>query len=236
MRYSYVDGPVAAAHAPADERADFIRKTYLHLGGAILAFTALTALIVNSPLAEMMVGAMMAGGQMGWLVVLGLFMFIGFVAERWAQSSSSKGMQYAGLGLYVVAEAVIFTPLLYIAAVVMEAPDLIAQAGIMTLSVFGGLTAVAFFSKKDFSFLGRFLAVAGFAAMGLIIVAVLFGLSLGSWFSMAMVVLAAGYILYYTSRILHHYPIGSHVAASLNLFAAVALLFWYILQLFMSRD
>ncbi len=95
MRYSYVDGPVAAAHAPADERADFIRKTYLHLGGAILAFTALTALIVNSPLAEMMVGAMMAGGQIGWLVVLGLFMFVGFVAERWAQSAfMSTPMQF----------------------------------------------------------------------------------------------------------------------------------------------
>ena len=40
-----------------------------------------------------------------------------------------------------------------------------------------------------------------------------------------MIVLACGYILYHTSNILHQYRIGQHVAASLALFASVALLF-----------
>jgi FtsH-binding integral membrane protein len=36
---------------------------------------------------------------------------------------------------------------------------------------------------------------------------------------------------------MHEYRVGQHVAASLALFASVALLFWYILQLLMSsRD
>ena len=50
----------------------------------------------------------------------------------------------------------------------------------------------------------------------------------------AMIVLACGYILYDTSNILLHYRVGQHVAASLALFASVALLFWYVLQLVMS--
>lgn len=223
-----------AAYASDDARAEFIRKTYLHLGGAILLFSGLTAAIVHSPLAKPMIGLMM-GSSFGWLITLGLFMVFGFIAEKWARSSSSKPMQYLGLGLYVLVEAVIFTPLLYVAAFYSD-EKVIPSAGIMTLAVFGGLTAVVFFTRKDFSFLGKFLAIASFGALGLILVSLLVGFSLGALFAAAMVVLASGYILYYTSRVLLHYPTDAYVAASLNLFAAVALLFWYILQLFMSRD
>ncbi len=76
----------------------------------------------------------------------------------------------------------------------------------------------------------------GLAAMGLIVVGIVFQFSLGPIFTYAMIALACGYILYHTSNVLHHYRIGQHVAASLALFASVALLFWYILRLFMSRD
>ena len=47
---------------------------------------------------------------------------------------------------------------------------------------------------------------------------------------------AGAAILYDTSNIMHHYRLDQHVAASLALFASVALLFWYILQLLMNRD
>jgi FtsH-binding integral membrane protein len=46
-----------------------------------------------------------------------------------------------------------------------------------------------------------------------------------------MIAYAAGAILYNTSNVLHHYRPDQHVAASLALFASVALLFWYVLQL-----
>ena len=62
------------------------------------------------------------------------------------------------------------------------------------------------------------------------------GVSLGLWFSVAMVVLACGIILYNTSNVLHRYNTEQYVAASLTLFASIALLFWYILQIFMMRD
>jgi len=80
--------------------------------------------------------------------------------------------------------------------------------------------------------------VGGFAAIGLIVCGTLFGFQLGTLFSAGMVALSAGYILYYTSNVLHHYRTDQHVAAALALFAAVALLFWYILRLVMalSRD
>jgi FtsH-binding integral membrane protein len=54
------------------------------------------------------------------------------------------------------------------------------------------------------------------------------------WVCAAMVVLACGYIMYDTSNVIHHYRTNQHVAAALALFASVALLFWYVLQLLMS--
>jgi len=65
----------------------------------------------------------------------------------------------------------------------------------------------------------------------------LFQFDLGPILIYAMIALACGYILFHTSNVMHHYRIGQHVAAALALFAAVALLFWYIVLLFMrSRD
>ncbi len=234
---SYADNPYAApgytfaAQAAADERAGFIAKTYAHLAGAIAVFIGLEAVLLNLPGIENLVG-MMIGTRYGWLVVLGSFMAVSWIADNWARSAISPGKQYLGLGLYVVAEAVIFVPMLFIAQ--RMDPQIIPMAGATTLILLGALTAVVFITRKDFSFLRTILMFGGFAAMGLIVVAILFGFTLGPIFTYAMIAFACGYILYDTSNVLHHYRIGQHVAASLALFASVALLFWYILRLFMS--
>lgn len=234
---SYADNPYAApgstfaADAAVDERAGFIAKTYAHLAGAIAVFIGLEAVLLSLPGIENLVG-MMVGTRYGWLVVLGLFMVVSWVADSWARSAISPGKQYLGLGLYVVAEAVIFVPMLFIAQR-MDA-QIVPLAGATTLVLLGALTAVVFITRKDFSFLRTILMFGGFAAMGLIVVATLFSFSLGPIFTYAMIAFACGYILYDTSNVLHHYRIGQHIAASLALFASVALLFWYILRLFMS--
>jgi FtsH-binding integral membrane protein len=221
-----------AANASVQERVDFIRLTYVHLGGAILAFTALCAALVNSSFAPKML-AWLGTGSWNWLLVLGLFMVAGYVAEKWAMSGGSVGKQYLGLALYIVAQAIIFVPILFIAMFYSD-PSVIPTAGILTAITFGGLTGVVFLTKKDFSFLHRALQLSGFAAMGFIVVGIMFGFTLGSFFSAAMVLLAGGFVLYSTSNVLHRYPIGSHVAASLALFAAIATMFFYILRLVMA--
>ena len=222
-----------ADRASADARGQFIVKTYLHLFGAILAFIVLEAALLASPLAEPMTN-LMVGSRYGWLIVLGAFMGVSMLANRWAHSDASVATQYMGLGLYVAFEAVIFVPLLYIASL-RGGDSVIPSAAIVTLVTFTGLTAIVFITRKNFSFLGPMLGVATLGAFGLIVCSIIFGFSLGIVFTVVMIVVAAGYILYSTSNILHTYRIGQHVAASLALFAAVALLFWYVLQLFMSR-
>jgi FtsH-binding integral membrane protein len=76
----------------------------------------------------------------------------------------------------------------------------------------------------------------GILALVAIAGSVLFGFHMGTWFSVAMIGFAGAAILYDTSNVMRHYPEDRHVAAALELFASIALMFWYVLQLFMSRD
>ncbi len=244
MSYSenpYQQNPYAsfgdiAARADVDERTDFIRKTYLHLAGAILAFIGIEAAVINSPLADTIVNAVWrnGNGNGGMIVLLLAFIGVSFLANYWAQSATSVPLQYAGLGLYVLAEAFIFVPLLWFADRFM--PGIIPQAAMVTAIMFGGLTAIVFVTGHDFSYLRGILWMIGLGAILLCVWALFFHQYLGIPFSIAMIVFACGYILYDTSNVIQRYRIGQHVAASLALFASVAMLFYYVLRLLIQLN
>ncbi len=225
--------PYSVAQSPENVRTEFYQKTYLHLAGAIAAFIIIEMALFSIPGIENTVFGMLEA-KFSWLIVLGLFMGASWIANKWALSDNSRGMQYAGLGLFIVAEALIFLPLLLIAKLYSGQSNLIGQAAIITLGLFAGLTFVAFTTKKDFSFLGGMLKIGGFVAMGLIAASIFMGFNLGIWFSGAMVLIAAGSILHQTSSMIHHHRSDQYVAASLGLFASVALLFYYILNILLS--
>jgi FtsH-binding integral membrane protein len=212
-----------------DERVAFIRRTYIHLTGAIIVFVLFEALLFEMNIAWEYVGFVLAG-RINWLVVLGLFMVVGWLADRWAHSNTSRALQYVGLALYIFAEAILFMPLLVVISS-FSVPQVIPSAAIISLAVFIGLTIVVFLTKADFSFLRMGLMAGGFVAVAQIVYSLIFGFILGQIISTAKVGLAAGYILYNTSGVLHHYNTDQHVAASLALFADFALLFWYVLRL-----
>jgi len=225
--------PMFAADAASDERASFILRTYYHLAGAIGAFVLIEAILLSLPITPSLVESVL-GARYGWLIMLGAFMAVSWIADSWARSSTSLATQYMGLSLYVVAEAIIFVPLLFLAQ--QFHPGIIGTAATATLGLFAVLTAIVFITRKDFSFLRSVLMFGGIAAFGLIGCAIFFNFALGPIFTYAMIAFACAYILYSTSNVMLHYRTDQYVAASLALFAAVALLFWYIVQLFMSRD
>ena len=176
-------------------------------------------------------------GGYKWLLLLGGFMFITTYAESTALKSQNKNLQYLAYAIYILAQAIIFVPMIYIAAFYMDAgTEMLQQAAIVTLALFTGLSAVVLLTKRDFSFLKTGLIVGGFIAIGLIIAGTLFGFDLGLWFSVGMCLLAGGSILYQTSNLVHKYSQDQYIPAALGLFASLMLLFWYILRIFMSRD
>lgn len=214
-----------------DARAGFIVRTYQHLLGAIIAFVAIEIFLFSSGIAYAIAEKMFA---VSWFWILGPFMLISWIASRVAYSSQSKPAQYAALAGYVLAQALIFVPMLFMAQRVGD--GVISSAAFVTLAGFGALTAVAFITRKDFSFLRSLLVWGGAAALIMIGAGMVFGFQLGTFFTVAMIAFAGAAILYDTSNVLHHFPEDRYVGASLALFASVALLFWYVLRLFLSRD
>ena len=226
----------SAADSPALARAAFIKRTYAHVLGAVLAFVALEAVIFKTGMADTILQTVFnGGGKFAWIALMVAFVGAGFVAQMLAQAAS-KPLQYAGLGLYIAVEALIFLPILWKADQMTNGQHVVAQAGLITLLVFGGLTTFVFVSGKDFSFLGSVLTVLSFAALGLVIASVVLGFSLGLVFSVAMVVLAAGMIIYDTSNVMRNYGTDQHVGAALSLFASLATMFFYILRIFMATS
>ena len=222
--------PATVGEMNVASRATFISRTYAHLVGAIGAFTLIEIYLFKTGLAETIARQMLGTS---WLLVLGGFVLVSWLASRVAHMSTSKPAQYAALAGFVVAEAIIFVPLLFVAN--RSAPGVITSAAVVTFFGFAGLTLIVLLTRKDFSFLRGILWWGGIVALVLIVAGTIFGFQLGTYFSVAMVALAGGSILYDTSNVLHHYPEDRYVGAALELFASVALMLWYVLRLFMSR-
>ncbi len=222
---------ILVSNSTSVEQAEFYRKTYLHVAFAILAFMLVETLLLTIVPDSLIM--MMVGNKFGWLFILGLFWLGSSMSDKLV-FAETKEKQYMGLGLYVLLEAVIFLPLIYMATAT-AGTAVITQAALITLFMFGGLTAVVFLTKTDFSFLRTAITVGGFISLGLIVAGALFGFNLGLWFSVGMVVLASGSILYQTSQVKDQFGTGQYVGAALQLFASVMLLFWYILRILMSR-
>jgi len=217
------------AELATEARATFVSRTYAHLCAAIFAFTLIEVYLFKTGLAESIARALLG---VSWLIVLGGFVVVSWLASHVAHRTASLPAQYAALAAYVVAEAIIFVPLLFVAQAV--APGVISSAAGATFLGFGGLTAVVFLTRRDFSFLRGVLMWAGIVAALAIVCGVLFSFNLGTWFSVGMIAVAGGAILYDTSNVLHHYPEDRYVGAALELFASVALMFWYVLRLFLG--
>ena len=235
--------PFIVADAPAADRAAFFRRTYGLVAIGFAAFAALLAIFfVGFDQRSGIAFAVFAGlGSMisslgGWSILLVMLAFWGAttVAQSLAFNRSSRGTQYAGLGLYVILEALIFVPLIgyVIYSTKGNASTVLLPAGIVTAGMIAGLTALVFMTNLDFSFLKVAIILGSFAALAIVIVAAIAGLSLGAWFSIAMIVLMATVILYQTNEIKNTLETDQHVAAAFILFSSFVTLLFYVIRFF----
>lgn len=228
--------PYAIPVASLDEetRADFMVKVYQHLVAAIVAFMAFETLLFATGAAEGLFNLVYGSGG-AWLLVLGGFMVVNWLATAAAHDLANPGRQYGGLFALAGAEALIFAPFLYYVFNEGGGTATVASAAVITALGFTGLTVVGLVTRRDLSFMRPLLMWAGVMSLVLIVAAVLFGLDLGVWFTLGMIALAGGAIIYQTQTIMRHYPPEAFVGASIQLFASVMLLFWYVLRLFSRR-
>jgi uncharacterized protein len=212
-------------------RGEFLVRVYQHLLAALLAFVAFEALLINLGAAKSLYDVLFASGGR-WILLLGAFMVVSWLSTNAAHDILNPSRQYAGLFALAAAEAVIFAPFLhYVFEVQGDGTTTVLAAAVITGLGFAGLSAVALLTKADLSFLRPILLWAAMCALVLIVGALLFGFDLGVWFSVAMIGLAGGSILYQTQTIMRRYPAEAYVGAAVQLFASVMLLFWYVLRL-----
>ena len=223
--------PVAALDAEA--RGEFVLRVYQHLLLGVLAFVGFETILFTTGIAESLFDLIFSGSSgASWLLVLGGFMIVQWMATSAAHNLTNTNLQYAGLFGMAAGEALLFAPFLYLTFNDTDnGGTTVAAAALITAIGFAGLSIVAFTTRKDLSVLRPMLMWGGIGALVLIVAAVLFGLSLGIWFSVGMIVLAGGSILYQTQAIMARYPSEAYVGAAVQLFASVMLLFWYVLRL-----
>lgn len=227
----------AVATLGVSDRVAFLRKTYAHLGIALIAFAAITGGMMRfMPELSLRFSAF---AFRGWHVFLTLiaFLVVGYAAQRLAYSQTSRGLQYLGLTLGVAMYSLLLQPLLWRLLLQFGgrgAGSILTQAIIITLAIFVGLTATVFVTKKDFSFLRGILMIALFGAIAISLTAAIFGFQLGAIYSGFVIMIMAGYVLYETSVVMRDFPPSHHVAAALMLFSTIATMFFHVLRLIMS--
>ena len=212
---------------PEPNRRLFFRRTYMHLAGAIAVFAVVEDWLLRQPFVPVLVETM-AGSNWRWLVVLGLFLGVALVAQHVARTRPGSVAAYAGLALYVAAEAVIFAPLLYVAGEL--APGAIPTAAVLTVALAGALTVAAWAAPRAFSVPHALLAGTGVLLNVVIVTSLVAGFRLGVFFSVLVVAWAALSILRGTVDLQDRYGDDEYVLASLHLLTDVALMFWYVLR------
>lgn len=214
--------------AEIDARAAFLQRTYTWLCVGVVGFCAVLAAYDHVPVLQS-ISRTLFGNPIVAIVTL---MGASFAAHALAERTPLNAVVFAA---YVLVFGLAIAPLVSYANV--TAPGIVGQAGLITGIVFIGLTIYVFKTGRDFSFLGGALWIGFFGLMALGLGGWIFGFQLGIWYSIGGALLFSGFILYDTSRILHHYPTTAHVAAAVVLFTDVVLLFQKILMILLrSRD
>lgn len=236
MEYNYT---TTVSHSAPAVQAEFYRRTFGLVGLSCAAFGAVLALILSSPLAATITKLIYGTGWIGILLVIAGFWAASAFANRLAFGGASKSTQLAGLGIYIVIEAIIFTPLLSLCFALFGVQEglstIVVPAAASTFLLAGGLILTAFLTKKDFSFLRSFVVIGTFVALAAIVVMAITGTAMTSWMIIAMIGLMAITILYQAWVVRTQLNSDQYVGAALIIFAGIATLFYYVILLFLQR-
>jgi len=218
-------GATSVAMSPADVQLNFIRKTYvLFMAGILTAVLGGVACLKIEPVA-MFALAILKNPLLAILLIVGGSMGAQAVARV-------EGLNYFALFAFTALIGIVFAPI-----IASYAPEVVGQAGFLTVIVFGSLTAYALVTRKDFSFMGGMLFIGMITLVLAGIANMLFFKSSGFsyWMAWGVLFFSSGYVLYQTSNILHHYTARDSVAAALGLFISFFNIFMSILRILGGR-
>jgi modulator of FtsH protease len=197
----------------------FIKKTYQLFAASLIAAAA-----------GAYIGMQMAPAIATWywgLVILEIAILIGLHFTK-----DKPGINLIMLFAFTFLTGLTLTPLLSVILAMPSGASIVTNAFLLTAVAFGGITLFAFNTKKDFSFMGKFL----FISLIILIVAGLINIFLGSTLLQTAIsaigaIIFSAFILYDTQNIIKgHY--SSPIEAAIALYLDVLNLFISLLQLF----
>ncbi len=222
------------SNTTVETRSRIVTRVYANLTGAVVAFAAIVALIFATVGVVEIATFVQHNVKLVSFGLLALCIGGPFIGNALLKANPSVTGQYFLLGFYVLMYVALFLPILAFAVLMVGSAQLIWQATGLTVALFAALSSAVFMTRKDFSFMRAFLFYAGIAGLVVIVAAMITGFSLGTWFSVAMIALACGYILFETSDVMLRTHEGEEVLAAVELFASVMMLFFYVLRLIMA--
>lgn len=194
-----------------------LKNTYLLLS-ATLIFSAMMAAVsvaIGMPHPGLLISL---GGMLGLL----------FLTHKFRNSAAGVVCVFAFTGFL----GLLLGPMLsfYLEAT-PNGGQLVMTALGTTGLVFLGLSAYAVTSRKDMSFMGRFLMVGLLGLVGIVIIGLFVDLSAYQMaISAGAVLLMSGFILYDTSRIIHGGE-TSYITATVSLYLNLYIMFQHLLML-----
>ena len=229
-----------AVRASVDDRLNYIRKVYTLMFTGLVVFALSVALPIYGAMAGIPGLADIFNLAIG---IPPLVAFLILLASSFAVHAVSmiKVVNLVAFYFFAAFWGLITIPLVAI-AIGVAGIEIVFQALGLTTLVFGGLTGYVFITRKDFSFMGGFLAVGLFMVIGAVLVSIVAGM-MGYQFEMFNIGLAIistllfmGYVLYDTSNVLNKFSTDMVVPAALALMIDFIILFRNILYLLMARE
>ena len=218
-----------ASQASVDERVGFIRKVYLTFFFGVIIYALGGYLgVTNDELRAFTFKII----QLHWLLYLGLIIGLVFAVQALSTIPKINYLAFAG---FTFLFGLLCTPLLLYAMQATGGTEVIEQAAILTVSVFGALTFYAFTTKRDFTIYRSILTTALILVVVLSVVGIFMGFAGNAWMSIIWIILMAGYVIYDTQMIMKKYPTNMHVAAAISLFIDFIIMFQRILMLLSRR-
>lgn len=138
--------------------------------------------------------------------------------------------------LFTFVEGVWLAPFLYMAE--LRSPGVVGQAGILTLSTFGVLSAYAVFSRRDFSAWGSFFIMGLWVLIATSLINMFFPTALGTlWIAAGTVMVFSGLLVFDTWRLVRsgQYGPDDYVPAAVSIYLDLLNLFIAILTLLTGR-
>jgi len=201
-----------------------IRNTYTLLG-LTLAFSALCsglAMVFRLP-------------ALPWFITLIGYFALLFLTTKFRNSSAGIVCIFALTGFM----GATLGPILSVFLASSQGTVIVMEALGGTAVIFFGLSAYAFTTRKDFSFMGGFLCVGVLVAFLAGIAAIIFHIpALSLAVSAAFILISSGFILYQTSQIIHGGE-TNYIMATVTLYVQIYNLFvslLHILSVFSGDD